>query len=243
MIEHKAYAHVFYQFVCRFNSVGFVFVYDVAVESDAQFYARFFHYFLLLFILEKSRNVVVNFKAVQAVVVYVYLPEDIVVRHLFKEGVRIFSESAYESEHVGMRYSRGAAATFCVGKNIAVRRRAGGVVEVFYKAVIEKRNVCVIRQGVFFLAYQGVYFYAGQNFDFVFIFFFDKFNVVVIAQKSRSVIFVERRSFVVNHLRVGVDDPVVVVGKTEQFYSVGDCRFDDFFDFVVRVERVIRMRV
>ena len=111
--------HILYAFARRFYSVGLVFLDDMSVESYRQFHARFFHDFLLFFVLQKLGYVVVRFKAVQAIHVHVHLPKDAPLRHFSKITVGVFADRFDKRKHIGMRDARRATRFFGVGEKLA----------------------------------------------------------------------------------------------------------------------------
>ena len=129
--KHQGDAHGFDECVCRLHFLCLIFLGNVPVKADGELDARAFDNFLLGFVFEKLRNVVVRLKGVQAVVVDVDFPKDTVFRHLAEVAVGLFPDRADKGEHIRMRNTDGAAATLGEGENIAARD-GSGIVEVFH---------------------------------------------------------------------------------------------------------------
>ena len=77
--KHEVYACVFDNRASRFDTVGLVFVDTMIVEADGKPNACFFHDILLLFVFQKLGGVIVRFKVVRAVEVYVDFPKNIML--------------------------------------------------------------------------------------------------------------------------------------------------------------------
>lgn len=107
MLENKAYACVFDKLARSFDALCFIFFGDMSVETDGKFHARPSDNFLLLFVFEKLRHVVVRFEGVQTVVIDVQLPKDTVFRHFPKITIGVFATGSDKLEKVGMRDADG----------------------------------------------------------------------------------------------------------------------------------------
>ena len=151
MFKREGDTHVLDEPASGAYFLRFVFLGDMPVETDGEAYARFFHNFLLGFILEKFRHVIVLLETVQTVVIDVHFPKNSVFRHFAEIAVRLFAQALNEFEHIRMRYTDGAAQTARVGEKVAIRNRHR-VIEIFHQGKVKERNVRTFGQSIAILA-------------------------------------------------------------------------------------------
>ena len=91
-------AHALHEFASGFYAFGFVFSCAVAIEADGEAYPRLFNHLLLLLILEKFRYVSVLFEGMQAVIIDIQLPENLMFCHLLQETIGVFTDGLDKPE-------------------------------------------------------------------------------------------------------------------------------------------------
>lgn len=234
--------HVFDQFASRLHFLRLVFFDDMPVEPDGELDARAAHDLLLGFIFEKFGHVIVRFKAVQAVVIDVDLPKDPLFRHATEKPMWILAALGDKGEQIGVRDTRGTAATFGEREDVAVRDR-GRVIEIFDQTKIEERHVRACRQGVAVAAEQSADLDSREELDAVTVFFFQATNMIVIPFEGLAVIGVQSGTLIVAKIGAGAPHAVIMIADPQLLYARRDRRFDDLFGFVLRAERIVRMRV
>ena len=131
MFKHQMDAHDLNESARRFYAVGFILFGDVAVEANGQAHACLLDERLLFFVFEKLAYVGVLLKAVQAVVIDVDFPENIVLRHLPQETVGVFADVFDKAKQIGVRNPNGATAFLRKGEDVALQKRTG-IVQIFH---------------------------------------------------------------------------------------------------------------
>ena len=104
-------------------------------------------------------------------------------------------------------------------------------------------NVRAIRQGVIVLAYASRYFQSTENFNFVFILFFEQGDMVEIADKRTVVVHVQMRTAPVTFALSRQAYAVVMIGKSERLHACKNRTLDNLFGVVFAVERIVRVYV
>ena len=89
----------------------FIFLGDMPVKADGKLHPRTLYNFLLFFVFEELRHVIVCFEGMQAVVVDVDFPKDTMLRHFTEVAVGLFSDRTDKGKHIGVRHPDRALTT------------------------------------------------------------------------------------------------------------------------------------
>ena len=238
-LECQADSHTLQKLASVLYARRFVFLGYVSVKADGYAYSRLLYDFLLGFIFEKLRYVIVRFKRVQAVVIHVQFPKNSVLRHLLKIAAGVFVLRLYKRKHIGMRYADGATATAGKSEQIAFGDRAR-IVQVFHQTKIKEGNIRFVGQSVAVLAVvKGAYFNPAKDFDFLCVFVAKQTHMVVIALQGLAVVGVELCTLLPTKIRPRTAYTVVVVANTELLDATCNDRFYHFFGFILRTKGIV----
>lgn len=226
------------------HTLGEIVLDSMTVKSNAEPNAGFSDDGLLLLVFEEFKNIRMLAVLMDTVIADIHFPKDILLRHALEIAVRTFAERADKREHIGVRnaHSR-TTAPLGKTKQIPMYDRIF-YIRIFYHAVVEKRNIGILRQGDFGDVQMCGDFDAAENADSVCVFFLHESDVVIISMKSDGLVLI---FYDIVRCAEGIlsaeSNAVVMIANAEKLNAALGGGFCDSFRAVLAAKRIIRMRM